>query len=77
MDRRRPKLGKRQWPLRAVVERWQSFETNDDYPDGWINEKLECGHLYKNDIAQSSPEHRTEARRRRCRECALALDKAS
>lgn len=32
-------------PLRKVVERTQSFQSTEDYPDGWIEEKLECGHV--------------------------------
>ena len=64
-------ISKRRWPLRLVTERRQDFRSTDDYPDGYIAETLECGHEYINDIANIySQQHRPQAHRRRCKQCA-------
>ncbi len=63
-------ISKRRWPLRQVVDRLMSFESTHDYPDGLINETLECGHVYRNNIAETSESHTTQATKRRCHECA-------
>lgn len=56
---------KRNWPLRKVVDREQVFRSTPDFPDGYINETLSCGHQHKDavDSAFGSKTHR------RCKEC--------
>lgn len=67
-------------PLRKVVERRQDFRSTEDFPDGWIDETLECGHIhregifpdldiYEDDGRRRVVRHRHQAERRRCEEC--------
>lgn len=65
-------ISKRQWPLQRVVDRRQNFTVTHDYPEGVVEELLACGHVYINPIHVRSPEHRPQAARRRCVECAKA-----
>lgn len=69
-------VAKKQWPLRRVVDRAQNFKSTQEMPDGWIEELLECGHIYKDSISSWSNLHKTNTTSRRCSECARALKKA-
>jgi hypothetical protein len=70
----------REFPLRRIIDREMSFQSTEDFPDGWINETLACGHIFKNAITREDrslsydPEdrpriHRAQTERRRCVEC--------
>lgn len=65
-------ITKRHWPLRAVIERRQDFRSTGDYPEGWIEETLDCGHVFRNNIAIRGETLRTSAAKRRCKDCARA-----
>lgn len=65
---------KKRWPLRRVTEWRQNFQSTQDRPHGWIEERLECGHIYYDDIAATGAEHhQTAPMRRRCADCAEEL----
>ena len=60
------------------MDREQDFRTTEDYPQGFVREQLECGHIYRDNIAIIGAEHhRDNAKRRRCEECARAPRPAS
>ena len=65
-------IRKRTWPLRRVLDRRQDFHCTEDYPDGFIEERLECGHVYLDNIARHTETHRSNVERRRCEKCARA-----
>ena len=58
---------KRQWPMRKVVDRRQDFRSSPEYPDGYIEETLECGHMHRDPVDGPWPSGR---HMRRCGECA-------
>ena len=67
-------IPKRKWPLQKVVDRVQSFSSTDEYPQGWVEEKLACGHVYLDNIAKHSELHRSGVKRRRCAKCAKKME---
>lgn len=70
----------RAWPLRKVISREQSFQSTVDFPEGWINETLECGHIRQERIEKYEyvsretprPTHAHNAKARHCQDCARA-----
>ena len=65
-------IAKRRWPLRRVIERRQDFRSTEEFPQGWIEETLDCGHVFLNNIAIIGETLRTSSARRRCKDCARA-----
>lgn len=68
----------RGWPLRKIVSRDQSYQSTLEHPDGWINERLECGHVHieridKHEFVSDEtprPTHAHNAKARHCQDCA-------
>ena len=64
--------------LRKVMSRVQDFRSTEEYPDGFLREVLECGHVHfeavekdppATDNGRPFPHGNPTAKKRRCREC--------